>query len=87
MIRDLSVQGRVLPIQARIVFNGLIDLPFLSIGTFEQEAGSITPPAIVAPLREQLKQGDKSLVGNRGYRRYLETKRSPRGGGTRVRVG
>jgi transposase len=29
--------------------------------------------AIVAALREQLKQGDKSLVGNRGYRRYLRT--------------
>jgi len=28
--------------------------------------------AIVASLRKQLKQGDKSLVGNRGFRRYLE---------------
>jgi hypothetical protein len=28
--------------------------------------------AIVAHLRQQLKQGDKSLVGNRGYRRYLK---------------
>ena len=28
--------------------------------------------AIVASLREQLKQGDKSLVGNRGYRKYLK---------------
>ncbi len=28
--------------------------------------------AIVASLREQLKQGDKSLVGNKGYRRYLK---------------
>jgi hypothetical protein len=27
--------------------------------------------AIVAALREQLRQGDKSLVGNKGYRRYL----------------
>ena len=27
--------------------------------------------AIVAALREQLKRGDKSLVGNKGYRRYL----------------
>ena len=27
--------------------------------------------AIVASLREQLKQGDKALVGNKGYRRYL----------------
>jgi hypothetical protein len=31
--------------------------------------------AIVAHLREQLKQGDKSLVGNKGYRRYLKTDR------------
>src|SRR5512142_591629 len=29
--------------------------------------------AIVAALREQLHQGDKSLVGNKGYRRYLKT--------------
>jgi transposase len=29
--------------------------------------------AIVAALREQLRQGDKSLVGNKGYRRYLQT--------------
>ncbi len=28
--------------------------------------------AIVASLREQLTQGDKSLVGNRGYRKYLK---------------
>jgi hypothetical protein len=28
--------------------------------------------AIVAALREQLKRGDKSLVGNRGYRKYLK---------------
>ena len=27
--------------------------------------------AIVAALREQLRRGDKSLLGNRGYRRYL----------------
>jgi hypothetical protein len=27
--------------------------------------------AIVAKLREQLRSGDKSLVGNKGYRRYL----------------
>jgi hypothetical protein len=30
-----------------------------------------TRDAIVAGLREQLKQGDKSLVGNKGYRKYL----------------
>ncbi len=29
--------------------------------------------AIVASLREQLKQGEKSLVGNRGYRKYLKS--------------
>jgi hypothetical protein len=28
--------------------------------------------AIVASLREQLRAGDKSLVGNKGYRRYLK---------------
>jgi hypothetical protein len=28
--------------------------------------------AIVAHLRQQLKRGDKSLVGNKGYRRYLK---------------
>jgi len=28
--------------------------------------------AIVSSLREQLKRGDKSLVGNKGYRRYLK---------------
>jgi transposase len=29
--------------------------------------------AIVAALREQLRQGDKALVGNKGYRRFLKT--------------
>jgi len=29
--------------------------------------------AIVEALREQLKHGDKSLVGNKGYRKYLHT--------------
>jgi transposase len=29
--------------------------------------------AIVAALRDKLKQGDKSLVGNKGYRKYLKT--------------
>jgi len=29
--------------------------------------------AIVAALREQLRRGDKALVGNKGYRRYLST--------------
>jgi hypothetical protein len=31
-----------------------------------------TREAIVASLREQLRRGDKSLVGNKGYRRYLK---------------
>ena len=30
--------------------------------------------AIVESLRDKLKQGDKSLVGNKGYRRYLASK-------------
>ena len=30
--------------------------------------------AIVAHLKEQLHRGDKSLVGNKGYRRYLKSK-------------
>ncbi len=34
--------------------------------------------AIVASLREQLKRGDKSLVGNKGYRKYLKTPQSGR---------
>ena len=32
--------------------------------------------AIVAHLKEQLRNGDKSLVGNKGYRRYLKVKGS-----------
>ncbi|MGA9031509.1 MAG: IS1634 family transposase [Sulfuricaulis sp.] len=33
--------------------------------------------AIVAALQEQLKKGDKSRVGNRGYRQYLKTGDGP----------
>ena len=33
--------------------------------------------AIVAALRDQLRNGDKSLVGNKGYRRYLSGHDSP----------
>jgi hypothetical protein len=33
--------------------------------------------AIVAALREQLRSGDKSLIGNKGYRRYLSGSNSP----------
>jgi len=32
--------------------------------------------AIVTALQEQLKQGDKSLVGNRGYRKYLKNSKT-----------
>lgn len=32
--------------------------------------------AILAGLREQLKKGDKALIGNKGYRKYLKTKGS-----------
>ena len=31
--------------------------------------------AIVASLEDQLKKGDKSLVGNRGFRRYLKSEK------------
>jgi transposase len=34
--------------------------------------------AIVAALREQLRSGDKSLVGNKGYRRYLSDRGAER---------
>jgi Transposase DDE domain len=33
--------------------------------------------AIVSALREQLRKGDKSLIGNKGYRRYLSGDDSP----------
>ena len=29
--------------------------------------------AIVAALKDQLRRGEKSLVGNRGYRKYLRS--------------
>jgi Transposase DDE domain len=38
----------------------------------EVEHDRLARDAIVAGLREQLRQGDKSLVGNKGYRRYLK---------------
>src|SRR5262249_21912085 len=34
--------------------------------------GFVVSKISVAALREQLRQGDKSLVGNKGYRRYLK---------------
>jgi hypothetical protein len=36
-------------------------------------ADRLAREAIVAALEEQLRQGDKSLVGNKGYRRFLKT--------------
>jgi DDE family transposase len=39
----------------------------------EAERAARTREATVANLRANLKQGDKSLVGNRAYRRYLKT--------------
>jgi transposase len=38
----------------------------------EVQADRAARAAIVQSLREQLRQGDKSLVGNKGYRRYLK---------------
>lgn len=38
----------------------------------EVEQDRAAREAIVAGLREQLKRGDKSLVGNKGYRRFLK---------------
>jgi hypothetical protein len=40
----------------------------------EVEHDRATREAIVAGLREQLQRGDKSLVGNKGYRRFLKIK-------------
>lgn len=37
--KDLSFQGRVLPIQARVVFKGLSDLSSLSIDSYEDRGG------------------------------------------------
>lgn len=37
----------------------------------EARKDAVDREAIVAALREQLQRGDKSLIGNRGYRRYL----------------
>ncbi|MGZ3434368.1 MAG: IS1634 family transposase, partial [Isosphaeraceae bacterium] len=37
----------------------------------EARKGAADRGAVVAALREQLRSGDKSLIGNKGYRRYL----------------
>jgi hypothetical protein len=39
LISDLTYQGRVLPIQARVVFRGLIDLPYVGISAYERAGG------------------------------------------------
>ena len=39
LIRDLSSQGRVLPIQARVVIKGLTKLSHLSVGSYERRGG------------------------------------------------
>jgi transposase len=41
------------------------------VNTEEVEHDRAQREAIVAGLREQLRRGDKSLIGNRGYRRYV----------------
>jgi len=39
LIGDLAGQGRILPIQARVALKGMIELPHLSIGTYERKGG------------------------------------------------
>jgi hypothetical protein len=39
LLRDLSARGRILPIQARVVFRGLIELSYLSIGAYQRKGG------------------------------------------------
>ena len=48
----------------------------------EQRKDARDREAIVASLREQLRRGDKSLVGNKGYRRFLKVE----GGGSHFAV-
>jgi hypothetical protein len=56
-VKEVSVEGR------RYV---------VCVNPEEVEADRQRREAIVAALREQLRRGDKSLVGNQGYRRYLK---------------
>jgi hypothetical protein len=56
-VKDVCVQGR------RYV---------VCVHAEEVESDRARREAIVASLREQLTRGDKALVGNRGYRRYLK---------------
>lgn len=43
-----------------------------------------TKEAIVEYLQAKLKRGASSLIGNSGYRRYLESGRKPEDGATRI---
>src|SRR5262249_8946019 len=56
-VKDVRVQGR------RYV---------VCVNAEEVESDRARREAIVVSLREQLTRGDKALVGNRGYRRYLK---------------
>jgi hypothetical protein len=56
-VKDVRVEGR------RYV---------VCVNAEEVEADRARREAIVAALREQLTKGDKVLVGNKGYRRYLK---------------
>jgi transposase len=44
----------------------------------EAEKDRADREAIVASLQDRLKRGDKSLVGNKGYRKFLKTLEGPR---------
>lgn len=56
-VREMTIQGR------RYV---------VCLNEEERRKDAHDRAAIVEHLRRQLKQGDKSLVGNKGYRRYLK---------------
>lgn len=56
-VKDVRVEGR------RYV---------VCVNAEEVESDRTRREAIVASLREQLARGDKALVGNKGYRRYLK---------------
>src|SRR6516162_1586487 len=56
-VRDVYVEGR------RYV---------VCVNAEEVESDRARREAVVAALREQLTRGDKALVGNKGYRRYLK---------------
>jgi Phage integrase family len=45
---------------------------FVCLNEEERRKDAHDREAIVAHLKEQLRRGDKSLVGNKGYRRYLK---------------